>query len=161
MIPDRLNAMRCAYRCSETACQYSLMYWIMWIRILDYSQCYIVQYTILLNQTIQMWKVQSYCRCFLHHLIAIGQGMNSRQSLDCKNVQFASRPIHQPDLLLFCRPNSHLYLWSCGLCRVSLDLSVAIGGSGFQFILFIDAFKYHTANQKIVTVIYHCHFLIY
>ena len=46
-------------------------------------------------------------------------------------------------------------------CWVLLDLSVPIPGSGFQVLLYIFAFKYPTANCKMMSLVRHCQFLIY
>jgi hypothetical protein len=76
-------------------------------------------------------------------------------------VWFGSKPIQNPDPLHLCGPNLHPYLSIRGFCRVWLDPSASIAGSGIQVFLFIVAFRYPIANRKILTLGYHCPFLMY
>jgi len=78
-----------------------------------------------------------------------------------KIVQFGSKPVQKPDPLHLGGPNPDLYPSTRGFCRVWLDLSVSISGSGIRVFLFIVAFRYPIANRKILTLVYRCPFLIY
>ena len=78
-----------------------------------------------------------------------------------KTVRFGSKPIQKPDPLHLGGPNLDPYPSTRRFCRVSLDLSVPISGSGFQVILFMVAFRYPIANPKILTLIDCCPFLMY
>jgi len=76
-------------------------------------------------------------------------------------VRFGSKPVQKPDPLHLGGPNPDLYPSTRGFCRVWLDLSVPIPGSGIPVILFMVAFRYPIANRKILTLVDRCPFLIY
>ena len=78
-----------------------------------------------------------------------------------KTVWFDSKPVQKPNPLHLGRPNPDPYPSTCGFCRVWLDPSVPISGSSIRVFLFMVAFRYHIANRKILTLVYHCPFLMY
>jgi len=78
-----------------------------------------------------------------------------------ESVKFSSSPIWKPDPLNLCRPNPDPHPSTHAFCRVWLDPSVRISGSGFRAILFMVAFRYRIANRKMLTLIYRCPFLMF
>jgi len=78
-----------------------------------------------------------------------------------KTVWFGSRTVQKPDLLLPGGPNPAPYPSTHGFCRVLLDPFGPISGSAFLVFLFMVAFRYLTVNCKILTMVLHCHFLMY
>jgi len=78
-----------------------------------------------------------------------------------KMVQFASRPVQKPQLLLLGEPNSDPYPSTLGYRRVWLDPSVPNSGSGIRVVLFTVSFRYPTDNCKIFTSVHHCLCLMY
>jgi len=74
-------------------------------------------------------------------VLAMGQGNPPMvQVWIATTVWVSSKPIQQPDPLHLGRPNQDLYASTHGLCRVWLDPSVAISGSGIRVFLFMVAF---------------------
>ena len=80
------------------------------------------------------------------------------QVLTAKTVWIGSRPIQTPNLLLLVMPNPDPYPSTHGFCCVWLDPSVPMSCSGYQVFLFMVAFRYGTANRKILTLVCHCLF---
>jgi len=78
-----------------------------------------------------------------------------------KMVRFGSKHAQKPDALHFGGPDPDPYPSTRGLCRVWVDPSVPISGSGFPVGLFMVAFRYPIANRKILTCVYCCPFLMY
>jgi hypothetical protein len=78
-----------------------------------------------------------------------------------QTVWFGSKPVQKPDSLGIVGPNPDPYPSTRGFCRVWLNLSVSISGSSIRVILFMVAFRYPIANHKMMTLVDHCHFLMY
>ena len=78
-----------------------------------------------------------------------------------KTVRFGSRTIQTPDLLLLGGRDRAPYPSTRGFCRVQLDPSGPISGSAFRVFLFMVTFRYATVDCKILTMVLHCHFLMY
>jgi hypothetical protein len=78
-----------------------------------------------------------------------------------KTVRFGSKPVQKPDPLHLGGSNPDPYPSTRGFCRVWLDPSVPISGSGIRVILFMVAFRYPIANRKILTLVDRCPFLMY
>jgi hypothetical protein len=76
-------------------------------------------------------------------------------------VRFGSNPIQIPDPLQHGGPNLDPYRSTSGFCQTWLDPSVPISGSSFLVFLFMVTFRYPIANRKILTLVYHCSFLMY
>ena len=78
-----------------------------------------------------------------------------------KMVRFGSRPIQKPNpqLLDGAHPDPYPSTW--GFCRVWLDPSVPVSGSGFRVFLFMVAIRYPTVLCKILTLLHHCLYLFY
>jgi len=97
----------------------------------------------------------------VHQVLAMGPGNPSAFRVrTTKMVRFGSRTVQKPDLLRLGRPNPDPYPSTLRLCGVWLDPSVPISGSVFRVFLFIVAFRYPTANRKILTLVRHCPFRI-
>jgi len=78
-----------------------------------------------------------------------------------KTVRFSSRTIQKPDPLLLGSPNPAPYPSTRRFRLVWLDSWGPISGSAFRVFLFIVVFSYPTVNCKILTMVLHCHFLMY
>jgi len=78
-----------------------------------------------------------------------------------KTVRFGPRTVQKPDSQLFGGPNPAPYPSTPGYRRVWLYQSGSISGSAFQVFLFLVRFRYPTVNCKILTMVLHCHFLMY
>ena len=78
-----------------------------------------------------------------------------------KTVWSGSRTVQKPDLQRPGGPNPAPYMSTRGFCRVWLDPSVPISGSGFRVFLFMVAFRYPTVLRKILTLVHHCLCLFY
>jgi len=72
-----------------------------------------------------------------------------------KTVGFGSRIVQIPNPLLHGGPNPDQYLSTRGFYWVYLDLSVPIPCSGYRVFLFMVAFRYPTANRKMLSLV-HC-----
>jgi len=68
-----------------------------------------------------------------------------------RTVPFGSRTVQKPDAQGPGGPNPDPFPSTFGFCRVWLDASVPISGSVFRVVLFMVAFRYPTANRKILT----------
>jgi len=75
-------------------------------------------------------------------------------------VSFGFRPVEEPGVLPLGVPNPYLYLSTDRFCWVYLDLCVPISGSPFRVVLYMVAFRYHTVNRNILTLVHHCLFLM-
>ena len=71
-------------------------------------------------------------------------------------VLFGSRTVQKHDMLRLGEANPDPYPSTRGFCRVWLVPSVPISGSMFWVFLIMVAFRYPTANRKIVTLVRHC-----
>jgi len=78
-----------------------------------------------------------------------------------ETVWHSSRPSQKPNPLLLGRPNPDPYPSTHRFCQVWLDMSVSIPSSGFPMFLFMVAFRYPTANGKILTLVRLCPILMY
>ena len=78
-----------------------------------------------------------------------------------KTVRFRSSTVQKPDPLLHCGPHPALYRSFRRFCRVWLDQSGRISSSAFRVYLCMVAFWYPTVNCKLLTMVLHCHFLMY
>jgi hypothetical protein len=78
-----------------------------------------------------------------------------------KTVRYGSRTVQNVDPLLLGGSNRHPYWATHRFCRLWLNPSVPIASSGYQVVLFIVAFRYHTANSKMLTFVGCCPFLTY
>jgi len=78
-----------------------------------------------------------------------------------KTVRFSSRTAQNPDRLLLDGPNPAPYLSTLAFCQILLGPSGPISGSAFQVVLFMVTFRYPTVNCQILTMVLHCHFLMY
>jgi len=76
-------------------------------------------------------------------------------------IRFGSRIVQKPDPLLHGGLNPALCSSSRVFRQVWLDRSDPISGSAFRVYLFMVAFRYPTVNCKILTMVLHCHFLMY
>jgi len=95
-------------------------------------------------------------------VLATGQGnMPVARVWTGRTVRSGSRTIQKPDPLPLGSPIPAPYLSTCGFRRVWLDLLGPIPGSAFRVFLFMVTFRYPTVNCKILTLVLHCHFLMY
>jgi len=78
-----------------------------------------------------------------------------------KMLWSGSRTVDNRDRQLLRGPNPVWYLSTHGFRRVGLDMSGQIYGSTFRILLFMVAFRYSTVNCRILTMVLHCHFLMY
>ena len=85
----------------------------------------------------------------------------SGQGLDPKNSSVWFQNHSQPDPLVLCGPNPALNPSTRGLCPVWLNPLSPISGSAFRVFLSMVAFRYPTADCKILSMVLHCHFLMY
>jgi len=75
-----------------------------------------------------------------------------------KMVRFGSRTVETPDPQRLGWANLDLYQSTRGFCQACLNPSVPISGFVFRVFLFMVAFRYPTANRKILTFAGDCPF---
>jgi len=179
MLPDRLNAKQCALRCSETTSSVLLNAPEVVEQITSIAWRV---YSCLQNATksnywnVQIWELlgvlASSPRRFQGPsnlepyspgvVLATGQGnMPVAWVWTGRTVRFGSSTIQKPDPQLLGSPIPAPYLSTCRFRRVWLDMLGPISGSAFRVFLFMVAFRYPTVNCKILTLVLHCHFLMY
>jgi len=78
-----------------------------------------------------------------------------------KTDLLGSKPIIRPDLLHLCRPQPDPNPSTRMFGRVWLDMSVPISGSGIRGSLFMVAFRFPSADRKILSLVYRCSYLMY
>jgi len=71
-------------------------------------------------------------------------------------VQFGSKTVRKPNPLLLGGPNPAPYPSIGGFHRAWLDPSDPISDFGFPVVLIMVAFRYHTVNCEILTMVRHC-----
>jgi hypothetical protein len=95
-------------------------------------------------------------------VLAMGPGNPPAVQIRTANmVWLGSKAVQKPDPLHLGGPNSDPNPSKGELCRVWLDPSGPISGSGLRAFQFMVAFRYPIANRKILSLEYHCSFLMY
>jgi len=95
-------------------------------------------------------------------VIPTGQGLPPAVGvLTGRTVLFSSGTVLTPDPLLLGGPNPVPYPSNRGFHHVWLDPSGPISGYAFGIFIFMVTFRYPTVNCKILTMVLHCHFLMY
>jgi len=97
--------------------------------------------------------------CHLPLVLATGPGnLPAVRVRTGKTVWFGSRTVQKPDPQRLGRPNPDPYPSTRRFSQVWLDPSVPISSSVFRVFLFMVAFRYPTANRKILTLTGDCPF---
>jgi len=78
-----------------------------------------------------------------------------------RTIWFGSTTVQKPDQLLPAGPNPAPYLSTSGFRLVWVDQLGPRCSSAFGVFLFMVAFRYPTVNFKILSMVQHCHFLMY
>jgi len=78
-----------------------------------------------------------------------------------KRCRFGSRTVQKPHPLLLGGPNPASYPSNRGFRHFWLDPSGPISGFSFQVVLFMVAFRYPTADRKILKMVPQCSFWMY
>jgi len=83
------------------------------------------------------------------------------QGQSTKTVRFGLGKVKNPDQLNKARLNLDLFVSTHGLCPGLLDMPVPIPCSSYWVFVFVVAYRYRTANCKILTLVCYYPFLMY